>query len=244
MLNLLKALRQDEYGVILSTEIVMVGTVLVIGVMTGLACLQKSVNGELGDFAAAIDSIDQSYSFSSHRMACLNRHSGGCCAYTAGSSYNNIECNANDCRHEIVGCPGEILLNCGQCGHCGQPGSACGSCGGQIGHGSAACGTCGGHGLNGGVCGLCGTAGYGYSGSNRPNCVPSGVKNFRVSEYPGTDNVPRTTNEGKSAIRFPGLESCPPGQAPIQEHVVPERNQPLDDIHPIPQQQPLPVHPE
>jgi hypothetical protein len=64
MLKLLKALRQDEYGVILSAEIVIVGTLLVLGVMTGMVCLQKSVNGELGDLAKAVDSIDQTFSYS------------------------------------------------------------------------------------------------------------------------------------------------------------------------------------
>ena len=54
MMNLLKALRQDEYGVILSTEIVIIGSLLVIGLITGLTCLQKSVNGELQDLAGAI----------------------------------------------------------------------------------------------------------------------------------------------------------------------------------------------
>jgi hypothetical protein len=58
MLNLLKALRQDEYGVILSAEIVIAGTVLVLGVLTGMVCLQRSVNGELGDLAKAIDCMD------------------------------------------------------------------------------------------------------------------------------------------------------------------------------------------
>ena len=94
MLNLLKALRQDENGVILSTEIVIIGSLLVIGMITGLTCLQKSVNGELQDVANAIGSLDQTYSFSGHRKSGFG---GQCCAYTAGSAFNNCERNDDGC---------------------------------------------------------------------------------------------------------------------------------------------------
>ena len=54
MLNLLKQLRQDEDGVILSAEIVIVGSLLVVGLITGVSCLQRSVDGELRDLGNAI----------------------------------------------------------------------------------------------------------------------------------------------------------------------------------------------
>ena len=101
MLNLLKALRQDEYGVILSTEIVIIGSILVIGLITGLTCLQKSVNEELKDVAGAIGALDQSYSFSGHQKPGLV---GRCCAWTAGSSYLNCENGATSQRTDIIGC--------------------------------------------------------------------------------------------------------------------------------------------
>ena len=247
MLNLLKALRQDEYGVILSAEIVIVGTVLVIGVMTGMACLQKSVNSELGDLAKAFDSIDQTYSFSGHRKAGRYNGSGDCCAFTAGSAFMNNECNTNVCKHDIIGCEGQVMLRSGS-------GGTCESCGGQC--------------RAGGVCGSCGAAGYGDP--NWPNCVSTGVPNMKVTEYPGTSNVPRTTNEGKSVLRFPEIEAqqpvhelgqptgptlepdCDPGQqqgshgVDQPEPVGPdhptllgpaETNEPL---RPVPQDQPLP----
>jgi len=212
MLNLLKALRQDEYGVILSAEIVIVGTLLVLGVMTGMVCLQKSVNGELGDLAKAVDSIDQTYSYSGHRKAGVYRNSGGCCAFTAGSAFNNNECNTA-CTNDLVGCEGQNL----QHGNCGTCGSQCGSCGGQYG--------------TGGVCGSCGHLGAAvYHNPNRPNCVSTGVPKMKVTEYPGTDNVPRTSNAGKSPIRFPELEVQPFEPAygqpvpVIEEHNIPERH--------------------
>lgn len=189
MLNLLKALRQDEHGVILSAEIVIVGTVLVIGLITGMTCLQKSVNSELGDFAQAIDSIDQSYSFSGHRKVGGNYRNGNCFAFTAGSAFTNSECNANVCQNDIVGCESRMIPQSGSCG-------TCGSCGGQ-------CGVSG-------VCGSCGlTETDGYGNANRPDCVSTGVPNMKVTEYPGTSNVPRTSNEGRSPLRFPELEARP-----------------------------------
>jgi hypothetical protein len=51
---------------------------------------------------------------------------------------------------------------------------------------------------------------------------------MKVTEYPGTSNVPRTTNEGRSPIRFRELEAqpCQPvhGQPMpvIEEHRVPQ----------------------
>jgi hypothetical protein len=48
---MLKTLWNDESGVILSAEIVLVGTILVLGMITGLVELQSSVIGELQDVA-------------------------------------------------------------------------------------------------------------------------------------------------------------------------------------------------
>lgn len=53
MRELFKKLIQDESGVIVSTEIVLVGTILVLGCMTGLSSLSYVVNQELNDVAQA-----------------------------------------------------------------------------------------------------------------------------------------------------------------------------------------------
>lgn len=200
MWNLLKALRQDEHGVILSAEIVIVGTVLVIGLMTGLACLRKSVNSELGDFARAIESIDQSYSFSGQRKAGGWYTAGNCCAYTAGSAFRDNECNTNVRQNDIVGCEGQMFFHSENCG-------TCGSCGGQ-------CGVSG-------VCGSCGLSGAGACGEAiRPDIIDTGVPNMKATESPGTSNVPRTSNEGRSALRFPELEA-PPNVHHFRPHMRP-----------------------
>lgn len=58
---MLNTLWNDEAGVILSAEIVLIGTILVIGMIVGLVELQCSVVAELSDLGDAIGNIDQSY---------------------------------------------------------------------------------------------------------------------------------------------------------------------------------------
>ncbi|MFM7057308.1 MAG: hypothetical protein ACKO2P_10340, partial [Planctomycetota bacterium] len=54
----------DESGVILSAELVLVGTILVLGMIVGLVELQCSIIGELSDLSSALGNVDQSYSTS------------------------------------------------------------------------------------------------------------------------------------------------------------------------------------
>ena len=77
-MNLLAKLWRDEAGVLLSAEAVVVGTVAVVGLTTGLTVVAKAVNEELQDVAFAIRSLDQSYSIPAIE---------GCGARTAGSSF-------------------------------------------------------------------------------------------------------------------------------------------------------------
>ena len=77
-MNLFAKLWRDEAGVLLSAEAVVVGTVAVVGLTTGLTVVAKSVNEELQDVAFAIRSLDQSYSIPAIE---------GCGARTAGSSF-------------------------------------------------------------------------------------------------------------------------------------------------------------
>jgi hypothetical protein len=74
-MNLFAKLWRDEAGVLLSAEAVVVGTVAVVGLTTGLTVVAKSVNEELQDVAFAIRSLDQSYSIPAIE---------GCGARTAG----------------------------------------------------------------------------------------------------------------------------------------------------------------
>jgi len=56
MLNCIKRLWGDEDGMILSCEVVLVGTILVIGSIAWLSSLQYAVTHELNDKARAYDS--------------------------------------------------------------------------------------------------------------------------------------------------------------------------------------------
>ncbi len=55
MRQLLKKLIEDQNGIIISSEIVLVGTILVIGSIVGLASLSHAVTHELNDVAQACD---------------------------------------------------------------------------------------------------------------------------------------------------------------------------------------------
>ena len=77
-MKLLRTLWNDECGAILSAELVMVGTLGVVGMTVGLATVSDAVNGELTEFAMAIRSLDQSY--------CVEGQSSRR-AWTAGSSF-------------------------------------------------------------------------------------------------------------------------------------------------------------
>lgn len=62
-MNILNALKNDENGFIVSAELVLVGTILVIGMIVGLTELSFNVNQELEDVGSAIGGINQTYYF-------------------------------------------------------------------------------------------------------------------------------------------------------------------------------------
>ncbi len=60
---MLKQLWNDEAGVIISAELVLVLTIGVLMLVVGLHAVTKSINYELGDIASAFGSIEQSFSY-------------------------------------------------------------------------------------------------------------------------------------------------------------------------------------
>ena len=60
---MLRQLFNDEGGAIISAELVLVLTILVIGVIVGLSEVAVAVNTELNDVSNAIGSLDQSFFF-------------------------------------------------------------------------------------------------------------------------------------------------------------------------------------
>lgn len=84
---MLKRLWKCEGGAIISAELVLVMTILVIGCIVGLTCVRNAVVGELSTVGEAIGSLNQSYAF----PGVTSGEGNGCCerAYTAGSAYRD-----------------------------------------------------------------------------------------------------------------------------------------------------------
>jgi Flp pilus assembly pilin Flp len=56
-------LMKDEAGFVVSAELIFIATLLVIGLVAGWVAIRNTVVSELSEVAAAIGSVDQSYSF-------------------------------------------------------------------------------------------------------------------------------------------------------------------------------------
>jgi hypothetical protein len=81
MRQLIRRLWQDDCGALIATEWVFVATILVLGSITGLVAVRQAILAELQDFAQALMSLDQSYSFSGQ---------SNCESSTAGSAYTDL----------------------------------------------------------------------------------------------------------------------------------------------------------
>ncbi len=93
---MLNQLWNDEAGFIISAELVLVATILVIGCIVGLSEVQHAVVNELNDVGDAIGSINQSYCFSGfHKQDGCDTH-----AKTVGSAFRDRmdECDNNECQ--------------------------------------------------------------------------------------------------------------------------------------------------
>lgn len=101
-MSLLKAWWRNESGLVLSAELVIILTVVVIGLITGLACLQQAVVAELQDVGAAFRGLNQSYGFTGFR-GCPKIW--GRTSWTAGSSfYDRYDGCVNGACNNGVGC--------------------------------------------------------------------------------------------------------------------------------------------
>lgn len=79
-MRVLRRLWADQAGFVISTELVLVATILVIGMVVGLATVRDAVVQELADVAAAIGSVSQSYEY-----AAITGHSSA----TQGSGFQD-----------------------------------------------------------------------------------------------------------------------------------------------------------
>ena len=71
---------RDETGFVISTELIFIATIVVIGMITGLTTVRDQVSLELADVADAVSELDQSFSY-----AAVTATVGS----VAGSSFND-----------------------------------------------------------------------------------------------------------------------------------------------------------
>jgi Flp pilus assembly pilin Flp len=92
---MLNKLLRDEAGFIVSAELVLVATLLVVGLVVGLSEIQHSIVAELNDVGNAIGKLNQSYSFGGF----TKDDAGTIHAFTRGSAYIDEvdDCDCNQC---------------------------------------------------------------------------------------------------------------------------------------------------
>lgn len=87
VMTLLHKFRDDECGVAISTEIILLMMILVFGVIAGNVSLRDAVNQEAADTGLAINNINQSYSYTGNTIAGVGT--------VAGSTFDD-EADEND----------------------------------------------------------------------------------------------------------------------------------------------------
>jgi hypothetical protein len=75
---------RDDSGLVLSAELIIIVTIVVLGLIVGLAHVQNAVVTEMQGTAAALSSLNQSYGFTGFR-GCLK--AWGRTSWTAGSTF-------------------------------------------------------------------------------------------------------------------------------------------------------------
>jgi hypothetical protein len=78
----------DESGFIVSTDLILISSILVIGLLVGLVSVRDQIVQELGDVAVAVGNLNQSYSFAAHPVTFVSH--GATYTFTvAGSNFTD-----------------------------------------------------------------------------------------------------------------------------------------------------------
>lgn len=95
-MSFVRTLWNDESGLILSAELVLVCTILVLGLLVGMVELQCAIVGELSDLASAFGNLNQSYNHSGFGSS---KGAGQFNARTFGAAHTDradtCDCDAN-----------------------------------------------------------------------------------------------------------------------------------------------------
>lgn len=89
MENMWQRMLADESGLVISSELAMVGTLGVLGMVVGLESVSSAVNLELNDLSCAFRSLNQSYSYNSIAKRGHGRFTG--------SAFTDLSANGNNC---------------------------------------------------------------------------------------------------------------------------------------------------
>jgi len=103
--NCLKSLWQDEAGFVVSSELVLIATILVIGIIAGQTAIRDAVVGELADVGAAIGDVNQSFSFGA-----ITGH----CSSTSGSIFvdEGDFCEIDDANNDTAAVAAQCIDIC------------------------------------------------------------------------------------------------------------------------------------
>ena len=100
---MLKRLWNEEVGAIVSAEIMLVASILVIGMIVGLKSVRDSVVTELADVAQALGNVNQSYSYSG---------TAGHHGYTAGGAFTDNSDFCDTAEASFVGQSSKCVTIC------------------------------------------------------------------------------------------------------------------------------------
>ncbi len=94
---MLKNLFNDEAGFVVSAELVLISTLLVLGLIVGLSEVQHAVVQELNDVGDAIGSVNQSYMYSG--FSAQKTGGRGIKSFSRGSAFSDVgdDCDNNQC---------------------------------------------------------------------------------------------------------------------------------------------------
>ena len=101
---MLQNLFHDESGFVISTELILVSTILVVGIIVGQTTLRDQVVTEFADTADAVSALDQSYLYSEIVVA---THGS-----VAGTTFSDAAdfCDANDNGAQGLDASGTCVL--------------------------------------------------------------------------------------------------------------------------------------
>ncbi len=99
MNTMIHNLLQDETGFIISAELILIATLLVLGMIVGLSEVQHAVTQELNDVGDAIGSLNQSYCYSGFSARKYYSSTNAVKAATTGSIFIDLQdsCDSNQC---------------------------------------------------------------------------------------------------------------------------------------------------